>query len=177
MTDIFVGDVDMREKISFSTFADAASRTAAAGIDDRYLALGLVGEVGEVVDALKKVYRDISNGMSLKESMIARRPKIEDEIGDTMWYNVMLHSDCIVDADYVFYEGQQDIELAIDTAIKLAVEAANIATYPDRKDFLNITSIICELCQHLGIDLEKVMKKNIDKLKERYPDGFKLGVK
>lgn len=31
---------------------------------------------------------------------------------------------------------------------------------------------IAILCEGLGVDMERVMKRNIQKLKKRYPDGF-----
>ena len=34
--------------------------------------------------------------------------------------------------------------------------------------------MIAEACAALGFDLDDVMQLNIDKLKARYPDGFKV---
>ena len=71
-------------------------------------ATGLAGEVGEVVDHIKKgVFHQ--HGIDLE--------KIEKELGDTLWY-------------------------------------------------------VAALCTTLGLDLSKVMEKNIDKLKIRYPNGY-----
>lgn len=34
--------------------------------------------------------------------------------------------------------------------------------------------MIAELCESLGTDMDTVMETNIQKLKERYPDGFEV---
>lgn len=176
MSDIFFGDIDQANKMSFSEYANLAKKTA-GNVNDRYLSLGLIGEVGEVVDAIKKIYRDCTNGKTLKESLLMRKPRLEEEIGDIMWYNAMLHLDCITDADYIFFSNQVDLDMAVDSVITLANEVATIAMHPNRKNFLNVTSLIVEVCQHMNVDLEKVMRDNIKKLKERYPEGFELGKK
>lgn len=47
-----------------------------------YLALGLGGEAGEVLNEIKKLYRD-------KDDAEARR-KVKEEMGDLLWYLVRL---------------------------------------------------------------------------------------
>jgi NTP pyrophosphatase (non-canonical NTP hydrolase) len=46
-----------------------------------YLALGLVGEAGEVANKVKKFYRDDEEYLSPE-----RRHEIAQELGDIMWY-------------------------------------------------------------------------------------------
>lgn len=70
--------------------------------------MGLSGEVGEVVDELKKV---LYHGHELNVE------SIEDEMGDVLWY-------------------------------------------------------LSSLATSMNIDLDKVAKKNIEKLEKRYPEGF-----
>ena len=40
------------------------------------------------------------------------------------------------------------------------------------KELGDVCWYVALVCNSLGINLEDVMQKNIDKLKERYPDGF-----
>lgn len=40
------------------------------------------------------------------------------------------------------------------------------------KEFGDVCWYIALGCEVLGVDFEEVLKKNIDKLKARYPDGF-----
>ena len=47
----------------------------------QYMALGLGGEVGEVLNEIKKYERDDNNILS-----IVRREKIITEMGDVLWY-------------------------------------------------------------------------------------------
>lgn len=71
--------------------------------------LCIAGEAGELANAVKKM---------LWHGHEVDIPKVEDELGDLMWY-------------------------------------------------------IATTARGLGIDLEHVAVKNIEKLKQRYPDGFK----
>ena len=47
----------------------------------QYMAMGLGGEVGEVLNEIKKLERDDNNVLSTQ-----RREKIITELGDVMWY-------------------------------------------------------------------------------------------
>lgn len=50
-----------------------------------YLALGLAGETGEVVDGIKKIFR--SEGSDKAEEVLrAQEEHIKEEMGDIMWY-------------------------------------------------------------------------------------------
>lgn len=49
--------------------------------DIQYMALGLGGEVGEVQNEIKKLFRDDDNILNYNRKM-----KIMSELGDTMWY-------------------------------------------------------------------------------------------
>ena len=57
------------------------SRNCTKQFDIQYMALGLGGEVGEVQNEIKKLYRDNSGKMTE-----IRRKKIIIELGDVMWY-------------------------------------------------------------------------------------------
>lgn len=61
-----------------------------------YVALGLVGESGEVAEQIKKAIRD-DNGRISQE----RLDKVEKEIGDVLWYISRLCSELDLDMDEV----------------------------------------------------------------------------
>tara|TARA_R110000744_G_scaffold139937_2_gene251092 strand:- start:249 stop:578 length:330 start_codon:yes stop_codon:yes gene_type:complete len=52
-----------------------------AGVAVQYTALGLAGEVGEICNEIKKVYRDDDGVVTAK-----RRADLVDEFGDVFWY-------------------------------------------------------------------------------------------
>lgn len=58
------------------------------GVKVLYPAMGLSGEAGEVLNKLKKVYRD-DNGILSDEKRLA----IIDELSDCMWYVAALAAD------------------------------------------------------------------------------------
>ena len=74
-----------------------------------YPALGLAGEVGEVAEHVKKMYRD-DNGILTPE----RRAELKKEVGDVLWYIASL---C------------HDIELTMNE-----VAEANLAKLESRKE-------------------------------------------
>ena len=49
--------------------------------DIKYMAIGLAGEVGEVLNEIKKIERDDNNIMTNDRKM-----KLKDELGDVLWY-------------------------------------------------------------------------------------------
>lgn len=49
--------------------------------DLKYMAIGLAGEVGEVLNEIKKLERDDNNILTQQ-----RKSKIIEEMGDVMWY-------------------------------------------------------------------------------------------
>ena len=49
--------------------------------DMKYMAIGLAGEVGEVLNEIKKLERDDNNILTQQ-----RKSKIIEEMGDVIWY-------------------------------------------------------------------------------------------
>ena len=59
-----------------------------------YNALGLAGETGEVVDEIKKVYRD--------GNILVRLEKIKLELGDVIWYWTILYKKLGLNPEDIF---------------------------------------------------------------------------
>ena len=98
--------------ITAHDYQNLSSRTIEKGVNfDKQItnfSMGLSGEVGEVIDELKKV---VFHGHELNI------PELEKELGDVLWY-------------------------------------------------------VSAISTTLNLDIDKIMKLNIEKLKERYPEGF-----
>ena len=107
-----MGNLRISNKMNFTDYQKQASRTAAKSGDDHMelliSAVGLVGESGEVADALKK---HVGHGKRLDCLAIA------EELGDVLWY-------------------------------------------------------CADIARRTNLDLGTIANNNIDKLKQRYPDGF-----
>ena len=73
--------------------------------DIQYMALGLGGEVGEVQNEIKKLFRDDDNKLDDN-----RKKRIMSELGDTMWY---LTGIC------------RRIDCTIEDILKLSIEKVN----------------------------------------------------
>lgn len=86
-----------RGGVTMAAYQDAALRTwNPNGGDDRsdlaYLALGLIGESGEVAEQIKKHFR---HGHALDVT------HLEEELGDVLWYVAVLADALGVDLDQV----------------------------------------------------------------------------
>ncbi|MDH5442226.1 MAG: nucleoside triphosphate pyrophosphohydrolase family protein [Candidatus Nomurabacteria bacterium] len=75
--------------MTFDEYQKRASETAIFDDDKKmiYPALGLAGEVGEVIEAVKKMYRTNS------ELDDDRREYLKKELGDVLWYLTILSRD------------------------------------------------------------------------------------
>src|ERR1700761_134163 len=71
--------------ITFNTYQDSIEWSAARTPTDiqriDYMALGLAGEAGEVIDEIKKMHRDDKNILTEE-----RKAKIKEEAGDALYY-------------------------------------------------------------------------------------------
>ena len=66
---------------SFEDYAQFQKSTQTKDFDIKYMAIGLGGEVGELLNEIKKMERD-DNNILTKD----RKQKIILEIGDILWY-------------------------------------------------------------------------------------------
>lgn len=158
-----------------------AMRTSPEG-HDRMMngCMGLIGESGEVVDAVKKwKFQSGKNPPIPQEKLI-------DELGDVLWYCAELATGMHLDMmkakeqwgfDGLSYHGSLSIEALFLS--KLAQNMADACFSPDEftpsLDYI-IASIIdlvgYMLHNYCDCTLERCMEQNIEKLKKRYPDGF-----
>lgn len=76
--------------MTFDEYQQIARSTAIypADLKGIYPALGLSGEIGEVIEHIKKSLRDDARTMSDE-----RRGKLEKEMGDVLWYLANIASD------------------------------------------------------------------------------------
>lgn len=170
------------EKVSLTEYLEAAKRTAGK-CDDLYLSLGMVGESGEIVDVLKKIIRDLNNGLPLKKAL-ERKDKLADELGDFLWYCVVFHAEFVTDTVHFMNTPCLDIAQAVTSALDLtmcstewAALVSNGTTLKTEETLHTALYNVSDICSAMEIDIYDVMLKNIKKLEERYTDGFKVGVK
>ena len=150
-------------------------------------ALGLVGEAGEVADACKK---------TLFHEHAFDRDHFLQELGDLLWYVAIAAS--TIDADLSVswqegeptnaapFEGSSLLDNAI-TLVSLASVAAEMLyalgqrSENDSREALvpvvtaNLSPVlktICLMANNLGTNVEDIAERNIEKLRERCPNGF-----
>lgn len=176
--------------MNLNEFQTKALRTSGEGHDRIENGLmGLMGECGEIVDLLKKHIFQSSINAALPID------KLEKEAGDVLWYCAEFATGMGMELSKVArYEEENSSCMALyerfiskvhgsclkRTAINMlsyAVEAYQ--HFYDRDDlYLTLWSVsrlmalLDHLCEVLSIPLEHVMEQNIQKLLERYPDGF-----
>lgn len=145
--------------------------------------LGIVTETAEFVA-----------GLGNRDSFHADRVNLKEEIGDICWYLAIAqkyynkNSDKSVD---IFGEEPYDIEFKkVDTFCEmLIVTSGELADVVKRSFYYGkgeltpqINNLPClfmkvfKICQSLAImlnaDIDKIMKTNLDKLQQRFPDKF-----
>lgn len=77
-------------------FAKSTALYPNIGKNWTYTLIGLGGEVGELMNIIKKISRDDNNIVTQE-----KRNKIIDELGDIIWYFVMLCDEFQIDPDVV----------------------------------------------------------------------------
>lgn len=154
--------------------------------------LGLIGESGEIVDAVKK-WRFQSG-----ENPPIPKDKLIDECGDVLWYCAELATGLNDSLRFLydkyndgFYKDLHPLN-ACSTIQLLAVHLSCAAMRPyaelfdapqespegwrranAKADIVGIMVTVRDILElHCDSTLEEAMQRNIEKLKRRYPDGF-----
>lgn len=157
-----------------------------------HMALGVAGEVGEIIDAVKKVliYGKAPDTINFKE-----------EVGDITWYIACLLKELAVDplvmqrfldrgvvagktiqakiaaeapssmelGRVVLHINKEVAELAFDLAQLSEEGVATSVAIGFIERLSNFTGVIAGL---VDVDVSQAMERNIEKLKERYGDKF-----
>lgn len=148
--------------------------------------LGLLGESGELIDILKK--------MKYQSTPDAAWPiwEIADELGDVLWYleemadgigttMELMAATTFEELDAMTRKNSRhNIEKVI---LNLSTHAHNIRKAIRRKDAKTrdiqmrrmLYAAAC-LARAIGMPIEDVARRNIDKLMRRYPNGFDAGI-
>lgn len=146
-------------------------------------AVGLAGETGELIEILGGI-------AGRRMSDLARKDKsgISKEIGDCYWYAAAICTKINVDfSDIVstnakgydltqkFYVAQLAGSMgAIVEHIKKGVfHQHGVDTLKLSLFMRDYTFALAGVCRSQGLEVEPIWTENIDKLKKRYPDGFK----
>ena len=107
--------------MKMNKYQKEAMRTALniAKKDVWYSALGLAGEAGEVIEQIKKFYRDDDGIMTVK-----RKQKLIRELGDVLWYLA-----CMAEIWGLNFE-----DIAKENLAKLAIRFENNSIKGDGSD-------------------------------------------
>lgn len=142
--------------------------------------LGLIGESGELVDVYKKWIYQSTPGAELPIDRIA------DELGDVLWYLVEIAdgmskniADVIV-ADFDRLEESAaraktipSIRWIIIGIAEAAMQIERAATDEKMRIYMHlIMEHAAQLARLINIPLAEIARRNIDKLKKRYPVKF-----
>lgn len=180
--------------MTIQEYQGLAMRTSPEGHDRRMNGcLGLIGESGEIVDAIKKWrFQSGENAEFPADALIK-------ECGDVLWYCAELATGLGLELAPLYERYQEDFSIdfhALNEAAPvelLAYRIAAIATKPcewlydmlepgtpkewmEANAKVNLVGIMVQVREllelHCGSTLEDAMEKNIEKLRRRYPDGF-----
>jgi len=147
----------------------------------QYLTLGLAGEIGEIANKIKKVYRDHDG--QIPDAMKA---DIAAEVGDALWYCAALATD----ARFVLQEGfallPKSLPNLMTCGLRLAAIAGRLANYADpgapiheqdavRRGVERACCYLNAVAYYLGFDLQDIAQGSIDKLLARKERGTLQG--
>ena len=175
--------------ITFNEYVELSSRTAAKHDDELVnYAMGLAGEVGELIDLVKKF---LFHGHHIETV------KIKKEGGDVLWYSGQLvrlfgvrfkHVDIFAafNKDLPKLSEIKSDKVLMVACLNLSKASGKISETVDKMVFDGITYGSNEIRQELltvfydlffiittaGLTIEEVAEGNIEKLKKRYPNGF-----
>jgi len=131
--------------------------------------LGLIGEVGEVTDIIKKI--QYHNHPLTSHSM-----ELEKEIGDIYWYfcayctinNIDVPSPCVSS------EKVQKTSSYYKLVIDIYNTVYELINYPSEEEecLLILGNLLKTLILKLDLSLDVILENNISKLTKRYPEGF-----
>lgn len=155
-------------------YQEQASRTARKDEQSAMLkngALGLVGEVGELADPVKKA-RYHGHDMD--------RDKMVRELGDVLWYVSYMCSALSVPLQSLHPVSIRAVQTSLDAEVlRLACVVGRVVDCIDRPRSLTMMIYLKDLmfglfrvAEALGVTMSDVAEVNIKKLQARYPDGF-----
>jgi NTP pyrophosphatase (non-canonical NTP hydrolase) len=138
------------------------------------LATGLMGEAGSILTELKKEQRE-------REAYPAYRHRMNEEIGDFLWYFVRLIS-TIDKSNFAAYESElskPSIQHGVDSiaiSLKFAGAVGTVLASIDQGQpklhglLLEVWRLLCALAQATNTDLEAAADGNIKKIHSRWPE-------
>lgn len=179
-------------KITFEEYQQLSARTA-NGHEDEIVnyAMGLDGEIGELVDAVKKF---LFHGHNIDKDYIKK------EAGDVLWYASQLlriyriRTENIFDKlnsenetiELVMEQGKNPRRVMMISCLSLAKASGKVSQFVDETYLGHVYGSVSIIKQALdivlrnvhfiiriaGLTIEEVAEANIAKLKARYPEGF-----
>lgn len=172
--------------MDLSEYQRAASATAIypAEVRTLYPTLGLIGEIGEIANKVKKVYRDDA-GVITDD----KRYELIGELGDCCWYLAALCSDVGINLNARDLTLPKFMPTLAECVIRLSSSASSIADNvlqsacdPQMGIKLYIQSYVKNMCwllnavaYHIGVEFGDVLQLNIDKLMSRKERGTLQG--
>ena len=137
------------------------------GNDENNFKLGMIGELGEISDLIKK---------HRFQGHVLDKEKLKEEIGDFMWYYVKWLS-IQNNSNKLFKELEENIKKLdkIENFDRIIYSLERISNYMF-SEYFNAFALeyVSELITFSDFTLNEILEYNIKKLKERYPKGFEV---
>ncbi len=157
------------------TYEEDALRTLGPHNDLLYLTIGLVGEVGEVIDYTKKT---LYHGHKYEAS------KMAEEIGDVLWYTAAICHNRGFSFVSIVEKSQPTIK-PLKEKVFDPQKILHLSCYANPEHINETTKIphmklllsdflreVREIALMAHLEFEDILDMNIKKLKKRYPHGY-----
>lgn len=132
--------------------------------NEEYLFLGLIGEIGEVAEKLKKIIRDKNRIISFED-----KEEIKKELGDVFWYFAILCYSRNVKVNFSNILNNEYLNCNFGEIMYEISDAANYFLY--YHNFSYFYEVFNRLCLKLEFSLQDVLYCNIRKLSDRQLRG------
>lgn len=149
--------------MTIEKYRDLALRTKKENMEVDDIELGLIGEFGELVDIIKKIKYHNHSVSDMKD-------KLQEEIGDFLWYFVVYCDVC--GYKYNVIDRQEDSVMFNIKYIFHNLDKLLLSPFSEIWDINGVYSSIIQIIDHYSLSLNNILEENIQKLQKRYPDKY-----
>lgn len=148
-------DLNTYQNLAKRTFVDLGSQEK----NYRHMELGVFGEIGEVLEIIKK---NFAYGKDIDEA------KLKLELGDIMWYLANLFSMNNINLNSMLFPTEKWTRSFVTDKLLFT----DVLQQFSQHNYPYLVMFVMNICNAFNLKFDSVLEDNINKLKVRYPESF-----